>query len=77
MASTMIQDIFGNTLPGIVDAGFAGTYVVMISVFNMLGRFFWSSCSDYLGRKTTLLDLLCPGDIPVRFDSLLCPCGER
>jgi hypothetical protein len=25
----------------------------MISLFNMLGRFFWASASDYLGRKTT------------------------
>ncbi len=25
----------------------------MISVFNMGGRFFWASVSDYLGRKTT------------------------
>ena len=69
MANTMIQDIFGNTLPGIVDAGFAGTYVVMISVFNMLGRFFWSSCSDYLGRKNTywiyfVLGIFLYGSIP-------------
>ena len=25
----------------------------MISVFNMLGRFFWASSSDYLGRRNT------------------------
>ena len=25
----------------------------MISVFNMLGRFFWASASDYLGRQRT------------------------
>ncbi len=25
----------------------------MIGVFNMVGRFFWASASDYLGRKTT------------------------
>jgi hypothetical protein len=26
---------------------------MMISVFNMLGRFFWASASDYLGRRNT------------------------
>jgi len=36
-----------------VDGAFAATYVVMISVFNMVGRFFWASASDYLGRRNT------------------------
>ncbi len=53
VARTMMTEIFGTTLPGIVDGAFAATYVVMISVFNMLGRFFWASISDYIGRKTT------------------------
>ena len=34
-------------------AGFAGTYVLMISVFNMCGRIIWASLSDYIGRKNT------------------------
>ncbi len=53
VAKTMMSEIFGSTLPGIVDAGFAATYVLMISVFNMLGRFFWASASDWVGRKNT------------------------
>lgn len=53
VASTMMTEIFGSTLPGIVDAGFAATYVIMISVFNMCGRFFWASVSDFIGRKNT------------------------
>ncbi len=53
VAKTMMQEIFGSTLPAIVTAGFAGTYVLMISVFNMLGRIFWASMSDIIGRKTT------------------------
>ena len=53
VARTMMTEIFGTTLPGIVDGAFAATYVVMISVFNMVGRFFWASTSDFLGRKTT------------------------
>ena len=53
VAKTMMTEIFGSTLPHIVNAGFAATYVLMISVFNMAGRFFWASTSDYLGRKST------------------------
>jgi len=53
VAKTMMKEIFGSTLPGTVDENFAATYVLMISVFNMIGRFVWASASDYLGRKRT------------------------
>lgn len=53
VAKTMMTEIFGSTLPGIATAGFAATYVLMISVFNMCGRFFWATMSDYIGRKNT------------------------
>ena len=53
VARTMITEIFGTTLPGIVDTTFAATYVVMISAFNMVGRFIWASASDYIGRRNT------------------------
>lgn len=51
VAKTMLQEIFGRSLPEIVTPAFASMFVLMISVFNMLGRFFWSSLSDYWGRK--------------------------
>ena len=53
VAKTMMTEIFGTTLPGIVDGAFAATYVIMISVFNMVGRFIWASASDYMGRRNT------------------------
>lgn len=53
VAKTMMSDIFSNALPTIVNASFAATYVLMISAFNMVGRFFWASTSDYIGRKNT------------------------
>ncbi len=53
VAKTMMTEIFGTTLPHIVDGAFAATYVVMISVFNMVGRFIWASTSDYIGRRNT------------------------
>lgn len=53
VAKTMMTEIFGTTLPDIVDLKFAATYVLMISLFNMIGRFFWASTSDFIGRKNT------------------------
>jgi MFS family permease len=46
-AADMVQDIFGVT----PTAG--AWFVTLLSVANMAGRFFWSSASDYLGRKAT------------------------
>ncbi len=51
VAKTMMSDIFGRALPDLVDGGFAATYVLMISAFNMVGRFGWASLSDAIGRK--------------------------
>src|SRR5581483_1987959 len=53
VAQTMMTEIFSPGLPALVDASFAAFYVLMTSVFNMVGRFFWASISDYLGRKRT------------------------
>ncbi|MCF8359605.1 MAG: OFA family MFS transporter [Prolixibacteraceae bacterium] len=53
VAKTMIIEIFGSNLSSVVTASFAATYVLMISVFNMSGRFIWASVSDYIGRKRT------------------------
>jgi len=53
VAKTMMTEIFGTTLPQIVTPRFAGTFVLVIGVFNMLGRFFWASASDILGRQRT------------------------
>ena len=53
VAKTMMGEIFGTTLPLVATGAFAATYVLMMSVFNMLGRFAWSTASDYLGRQRT------------------------
>ncbi|MEO5862150.1 MAG: OFA family MFS transporter, partial [Burkholderiales bacterium] len=66
MASPMLQEIFGGKLIGI-DVKFgdlgkeqlaqiatvAAAFTGLLSLFNIAGRFFWASLSDYLGRKTT------------------------
>ena len=48
-ASAMAQEMF----PGRISAGVAAGFVGLLSLFNMLGRFFWASTSDHIGRKNT------------------------
>jgi len=50
-ASPMIQNLFA----GKVNALEAGGFVGVLSLFNMSGRFVWSSLSDYIGRKWTFV----------------------
>jgi MFS family permease len=65
MASPMLQDVFGGKLLGLSGttdlttaqkaaiAASAAGLVGLISLFNSLGRLFWASTSDFLGRKRT------------------------
>ena len=48
-ASAMSQEMF----PGHITAAAAAGFVGLMSLFNMGGRFFWASVSDYIGRKNT------------------------
>ena len=48
-ASPMIQDFFKGHVLAVAAGGFVG----LLSIFNMGGRFFWASLSDFLGRKVT------------------------
>jgi MFS family permease len=48
-ASPMIQEMFPNRVSAAAAAGFVG----LLSLFNMAGRFAWSSTSDTIGRKPT------------------------
>jgi hypothetical protein len=50
-ATTMMKDIFAISLPDIVTTSFCSNYVMMIAVSSIVGRLFWSSMSDYIGRK--------------------------
>src|SRR3569833_787600 len=66
MASPMLQEVFAGKLIG-VDAAFndlsldqkakiatiAAGFTGLLSLFNIIGRFFWASLSDKIGRKTT------------------------
>ena len=66
MASPMLQEVFGGLLIGVAKnfseldlaqraavASAAAGFTALLSLFNIAGRFFWSSLSDKLGRKRT------------------------
>jgi len=74
MASPLLQEVFGGHLIGVnatfdqltpqqhgaiaaIAAGFTG----LLSLFNIAGRFFWASASDYIGRKATYMVFLLLG----------------
>ena len=74
MASPMLQEVFGGRLIGsdrpfeqlnvaelsrtaAVAAGFTG----LLSLFNIVGRLFWSSLSDRIGRRVTYAIFLVVG----------------
>ena len=76
MASPLLQEVFGGRLIGVdlgindldaaqkgqiaaIAAGFTG----LLSLFNIVGRFGWASCSDYIGRKATYFIFLILGAI--------------
>jgi len=48
-ASPMIQEIFKGAVTASAAAGFVG----LLSLFNIGGRIFWASLSDYIRRKPT------------------------
>jgi MFS family permease len=48
-ASAMSQEMFHGQVTAVAASGFVGLF----SLFNMGGRFVWSSTSDYIGRKNT------------------------
>jgi len=50
-ASPMIQDFFRDGTTSTVAATAAAGFVGLLSLFNMGGRFIWSSTSDFVGRK--------------------------
>jgi MFS family permease len=50
-ASAMSQEMF----PGKITVAAAAGFVGLLSLFNMAGRFFWASTSDFIGRRNTYM----------------------
>jgi MFS family permease len=68
MASPMLQEVFGGRLIGadgglysladdqrIAVATVAAGFAALLSLFNIVGRIWWASLSDVIGRKLTYL----------------------
>jgi MFS family permease len=68
MSSPMLQEVFGGQLLGVAKtyseldktglaaiAGVAAGFTALLSLFNIGGRFFWASLSDFFGRKNTFI----------------------
>jgi MFS family permease len=66
MASPMLQEVFGGRLIGapgdlyalgedgrMAVATVAAGFAALLSFFNIAGRIFWASLSDYIGRRLT------------------------
>jgi MFS family permease len=66
MASPMLQEVFGGKLIGAAGAlkdltqdqraqvaTIAAGFAALLSLFNIAGRIFWASLSDFVGRKRT------------------------
>ena len=58
-ASPMIQNVFAGRVTVVAAGGFVG----LLSLFNMVGRFFWASMSDLLGRKQTYMVFFALGGV--------------
>jgi MFS family permease len=65
-ASPLLQEVFGGRLIGVAAAfkdltkeqaaqvaTIAAAFTGLLSLFNIAGRIFWASMSDYMGRKLT------------------------
>jgi MFS family permease len=75
MASPMLQEVFAGSLFGQPDvsfldlsadqkkivAGIGAGFASLLSLFNIVGRFFWASLSDRIGRKITYLTFFALG----------------
>ncbi len=68
MSSPMLQEVFGGQLIGLAKtyneldksqlaaiASVAAGFTALLSLFNIGGRFFWASLSDFFGRRATFL----------------------
>ncbi len=64
VARPMMMEVFGQNLPAIVTAGFASTFVLLLSAGNLVGRIAWAMLSDKIGRRMTFF-FFTLGSIPL------------
>ncbi len=91
MASPMLQEIFGGSLIGKPELGFAALdtaqktsiaaiaagFAGLLSLFNIVGRIAWASASDAFGRKNTFFIFFVLGIILYAVTPTLAHSGAR
>ena len=91
LASPILQEIFAGKLIGAPDVGFlqldagqkaavaaiAAGFAGLLSLFNIVGRFFWASISDTIGRKLTYATFFVLGGVLYAGAPYLAHSGNR
>jgi len=64
VAKPMISEVFTSSMPALVTAAFASSYLMAMASGNLAGRLGWAAVSDSIGRKTTF-NIFTLGAIPI------------
>merc|ERR1719189_146558 len=64
VAKPMIGEVFATSMPSIVTASFASSYLLAMAGGNLAGRLGWAGFSDKIGRKATF-NAFTFGSVPI------------
>jgi len=64
VAKPMIGEVFATSMPSIVTASFASSYLLAMAGGNLAGRLGWAGVSDKIGRKATF-NAFTFGSVPI------------
>ena len=64
VAKPMIGEVFTSSMPTLVTAGFASSYLMAMAGGNLAGRLGWAAVSDKIGRRTTF-NIFTIGAVPI------------
>jgi len=64
VAKPMISDVFTTSMPSLVTASFASSYLLAMAGGNLAGRLGWAAVSDKIGRKATF-NCFTFGSVPI------------
>merc|ERR1712156_284554 len=64
VAKPMISEVFSSSMPSVVTASFASSYLLAMAGGNLAGRLGWAAVSDKIGRKATF-NCFTFGSVPI------------
>ncbi|TRY75414.1 hypothetical protein TCAL_00566 [Tigriopus californicus] len=64
VAKPMIGEVFTSSMPGLVTAAFASSYLMAMAGGNLAGRLGWAAVSDKIGRRATF-NVFTLGAVPI------------